>query len=326
MLAVSPAGMGQERSVSTLHVDPAFDADALHEAVFVGDLVLLTQVEAVTELVGYARASLAALFDPHRPEEAHEHLTPEEMAPILGRWKPAFIHDPEAQRLVKAIIVAAGLDPDRTYMDLPKPRTSFPVGHLTTGIAFAFPWHRDTWYAAPRQQVNWWLPVFDVRRENAMAFDVAQFGRAVPNDSAQFDYYRINEQRRTTATQVKTEVQSRPQAIDHDVAHELVVLPRPGQVLLFSGDHLHASIPNTSGRSRYSIDFRTIDRSCVERGRGAPAVDVECTGTALRDFLNVASRERLDESLVRSVAGDPPEGAVLVFDPADAVDGPAASR
>jgi hypothetical protein len=34
-----------------------------------------------------------------------------------------------------------GLPAEHTHFDLPKPRTSFPVGHLTTGVAFAFPWH-----------------------------------------------------------------------------------------------------------------------------------------------------------------------------------------
>jgi hypothetical protein len=47
--------------------------------------------------------------------------------------------------------------------------------HLTTGVAFAFPWHRDTWYSALRaRQINWWLPIFPVRDDNAMSFDPGQ--------------------------------------------------------------------------------------------------------------------------------------------------------
>ena len=154
---------------------------------------------------------------------------------------------------------------------MPKPRTSFPVGHLTTGVAFAFPWHRDVWYAAPSQQLNWWLPVFPVREDNAMAFDPDRFNAPVINNSGDFDYYACNVSRLTTAASVKTEAQVRPGAFDHNPANELIVLPAPGQVLLFSGAHLHRSLPNTSGLARYSIDFRTVHAPDVlaQRARGA---------------------------------------------------------
>ena len=105
------------------------------------------------------------------------------MAELLGEWKPRWIHAKRSRELVRAIIAEAGFEPEYTHYDVPKPRTSFPVGHLTTGIAFAFPWHRDVWYSAPAQQINWWLPVFPVRETNAMSFDLASFAQAVPNTS-----------------------------------------------------------------------------------------------------------------------------------------------
>ena len=66
-------------------------------------------------------------------------------------------------------------------------------------------------------------------------------------------------------------------------------------MLLFSGAQLHASTPNTSGRARYSVDFRTVNVPDLMAGRGAPLVDVHCTGTAIRDFINVADERRFDE-------------------------------
>jgi hypothetical protein len=125
----------------------------------------------------------------------------------------------------------------------------FSGGHLTTGVAFAFPWHRDVWYSAPAQQLNWWLPVFAVREDYSMSFDLQNFDRPVPNTSNIFDYYQNNAMRLTTATQVTRERQSRPAALDHKPLHDLIVLPAPGAILLFSGAQLHASVPNTSGRA-----------------------------------------------------------------------------
>jgi Phytanoyl-CoA dioxygenase (PhyH) len=235
------------------------------------------------------------------------------MAKILGVWKPRFIHSERSKKLVRAVIEEAGFPPEQTHYDLPKPRTSFPVGHLNTGVAFAFPWHRDVWYSAPRQQINWWLPIFPVREDNAMGFDPNGFARAVPNTSDGFDYYENNASRLTTASQVTKERQSRPGAIDHNPEQQLVILQAPGEVLLFSGAQLHTSTPNTSGRARYGVDFRTVFVPDLVAGRGAPLVDVNCTGTAIRDFVNVADESSFDEEFVVELFGAPPADAMLVF-------------
>jgi hypothetical protein len=299
-------------------VDPERSNAELRQQLYAGDLIVLTRLRALSDFVDYTREELTELFKPHDPEHVHEHIEPTEMAGILGRWKPRFIHSQQSKKLVRAVVEEAGFPADQTHYDLPKPRTSFPVGHLTTGVAFAFPWHRDVWYSAPAQQINWWLPVFPVRDDNAMAFDLKSFDQAVPNNSDAFDYYENNVSRRTTAAQVTRERQARPGALDHQAAQELVILPAPGEVLLFSGAQLHTSIPNTSGRARFSVDFRTVDVGDLLAGRGAPLVDAYCTGTSVRDFINVVDESRFDEETVVKLFGAPPPGAVLVFGGPDA--------
>jgi hypothetical protein len=299
-------------------VDPDVSSDDLRRQLYAGNLVILTRLQSLRDFVAYTREELTELFRPHDPENVHEHIEPPEMAEILGAWKPGFIHSERSRKLVRAIIAEAGFPADGTHYDLPKPRTSFPAGHLTTGVAFAFPWHRDVWYSAPAQQINWWLPVFPVRDDNAMSFDLASFDRAVPNSSDTFDYYRNNAARLTTAAQVTREVQARPGALNHHPGQELIILPAPGGVLLFSGAQLHASIPNTSGRARFSVDFRTVDVGDMIAGRGAPLVDAQCTGTAIRDFINVADERSFDEQTVIDIFGAPPADAMLVFGSADA--------
>ena len=299
-------------------VDLDVPADELRHKLYAGNLVLLTRLRSVSNFVEYTREQLTELFKPHDPEHVHEHIEPAHMAQILGSWKPGFIHSDRSKSMVCEIIREAGLPAEYTHYDLPKPRTSFPAGHLTTGVAFAFPWHRDVWYSAPAQQINWWLPIYAAREDNSMSFDLPSFDQAVPNSSNTFDYYRNNAQRLTTAKAVTEEKQARPGALDHKPVDDLVVLPAPGGVLLFSGAQLHTSIPNTSGRARYSVDFRTVDTRDLVAGRGAPLVDVECTGTAIRDFRNVADGSGFDEELVTRLFGAPPSDAMLVFSTAEA--------
>ena len=294
-------------------IDPAVPNDELRQTLYAGHLVILTRLQALRDFVDYTREELTELFKPHDPEHVHEHIEPGEMAKILSVWKPRYIHSERSKKLVRAVIEEAGFPAEETHYDLPKPRTSFPLGHLNTGVAFAFPWHRDTWYSAPAQQINWWLPIFPVRDDNAMSFDPASFDQAVPNTSDGFDYYQNNASRLTTATEVTREVQARPGAIDHQPDQELVILPAPGEVLLFSGNQLHASTPNTSGRARFSVDFRIVNVPDLLAGRGAPLVDAHCTGTAIRDFVNVADESSFDEDTVVKLFGAPPADAMLVF-------------
>jgi hypothetical protein len=297
----------------TLFVDPGVPAPLLRQSIYDGDLVVFTNLPSVTRFVDYTREQLAELFSPYDPECAHEHIEKAEMAQLLGSWKPRFIHSPRSKDLVCSIIREAGFSSEGTHYDVPKPRTSFPVGHLNTGIAYAFPWHRDVWYGAPAQQINWWLPVFAVRDDNSMRFDLQKFDRAVTNSSSEFDYYRNNTARLKTASQISDERQVRPAALNHTPVDELVVIPAPGAVMLFSGAQLHASIPNTSGRARFSVDFRTVDVAELSAGRGAPLVDTDCTGTAIRDFRRVADGAAFDEDFVIGLFGIPPSGSTLVF-------------
>lgn len=296
-----------------IYVDLDGSPAELRRVIYEGHLVIATRLPSVLRLVDHTREQLESLFRPHDPEHVHQHIDKFEMASKLSSWKPSFIHSPTTSALVCDIVREAGLPARGTHYDLPKPRTSFPLGHLNTGIAYAFPWHRDTWYGAPRQQINWWLPIYPLREDNAMTFDLGSFGQVVNNNSDQFDYYRNNLARLRTASQVTREEQVRPAALDHSPEDELVVLPRPGSVMLFSGAHLHASIPNVSGRARYSVDFRTVDVSDLMNGRGAPLVDAYCTGTAVRDFRNVANGSAFAEETVVRLFGDPPPNSMLVF-------------
>jgi ectoine hydroxylase-related dioxygenase (phytanoyl-CoA dioxygenase family) len=153
-----------------------------------------------------------------------------------------------------------------------------------------------------------------------MTFDLSKFDQPVANSSGEFDYYENNIARLSTASNVTREAQTRPAALGHPPASDLPVLPAPGQVLLFSGAQLHATVPNTSGRSRFSIDFRTVDATDLEDRRGAPVVDARCTGTAIRDFHRITDGAPIAEDFVRRHFGAPPDGSVLVFQGAESDD------
>ncbi len=70
-------------------------------------------------------------------------------------------------------------------------------------------------------------------------------------------------------------------------------------MIVFSGAQMHSTVPNTSGITRFSIDFRTVHFDDVVERRGAPNVDSECTGTTMGDYLRATDFVHVPESLIR---------------------------
>jgi hypothetical protein len=71
-----------------------------------------------------------------------------------------------------------------------------------------------------------------------------------------------------------------------------------GGVIVFSRAQMHSSVPNTSGETRFSIDFRTVHLDDVAGRVGAPNVDSHCTGTTMRDYLRMRDHARVPDDLV----------------------------
>jgi ectoine hydroxylase-related dioxygenase (phytanoyl-CoA dioxygenase family) len=210
-----------------------------------------------------------------------------------------------------------GIDVEKTYFDVPRLRTMTHGDYLTAGLAYAFHPHRDTWFSAPPCQVNWWIPVYDICPENTIAFHPLYWTQPLRNSSRDYNYYRWNaESRGEAAKQIKTDTRKQPQAEEPVTLDPHVRLVcKAGGIILFSGAYMHSTVPNASGRARFSIDFRSVHIDDVVARRGAPNVDSECTGTTLRDFLRASDLVRVPEDVAILYDQQPPSGGELIFDP-----------
>lgn len=284
---------------------------------YAGEIFVYDHLRSVADFAAFTREMVEAALAPHDPRHVHEALTPAELAPLLGRLKPAFTHHPEARRLVTRILEDLGTDLDDCHLDVPKLRTAYPTGHLTRGIAYAFPGHRDTWYGSPQAQINWWLPIYPLKADNALAFYPRHFSTPVANDSDRFNYYRRNVERKDAAKFIDEDPRVQPSAsgLSPDEP-QFRLLPEVGGIIVFSGAQLHATVSSPNSLSRYSVDFRTVSRADVERGLGAANIDTRCTGTALRDFRRGRDGAPMPEELARLLDPvGPGKDEVAVFEP-----------
>lgn len=95
-----------------------------------------------------------------------------------------------------------------------------------------------------------------------------------------------------------------------------LVVPAGG-IILFSGAQMHSSVPNTSGKTRFSIDFRVVNLDDVAAKRGAPHVDEECTGTTMRDYLRGTDFAHIPDNLVALYDDGTGGAGELLYKPAD---------
>ncbi len=267
---------------------------------YAGDLFVYSPGEGSSALCTLARQLSEEAFAPHDPQFAQDHMPAEEYAAILADLKPRFIHHPEAKAAIATLLGEVGCDTTKTYFDVPRLRTMASGDYLRAGLALQFHPHRDTWFSAPYAQLNWWLPVYEVAAGNSMAFHPRYFDKPVKNSSAGYDYDEWNRTgRKQAAQQIGKETREQPMPeepleLDPDVR---VVTP-VGGTLIFSGAQMHSTVPNTTGRTRFSIDFRTVNIDDLANGISAPNVDSACTGTTLRDFLQADDLSQIPDEII----------------------------
>jgi len=301
---------------AAVYFDRRMSDDERRQALYAGALFVYSPSPATERLCALGRSMIEAAFAPHDPRRIDCHLEKEECAAILAKLKPAFIHHPECKILLPQIVTELGGDVENIYFDVPRLRSAYPIDYLTSGIAYAFHAHRDTWYSAPMCQINWWLPIYEITPENCLAFYPRYFARVLRNSSEIYNYYEWNQKSRAEAAKhVRSDTREQPrlqEEIEHD---DLRLLLPPGGMVLFCGAHLHETVPNTSGVARYSIDFRTVHRGDVVAQRGAANMDSRCTGTTMRDYLRCSDLQRLPEDLIKSYDDGTEVGrAALIFD------------
>lgn len=285
--------------MTIVRTNPGTDDLVRRHRLYDGEVIVYPASPQSLALVSHARAMIVDAFGDRDPELAQFEMPVEEFAAVLADVKPRFIHHPDSKILIRELLLASGCDLGETYFDVPRLRTSTSDDYLTSGISYAFHPHRDTWYSAPFCQINWWIPIFAVVPENVMAFHPRYWDKPVLNGSRRYDYGEWNATGRVTAAQhVGRDTRDQPKPEEPiELDPNVRVVPDRGGVMMFSGNQLHSTVPNTSGRTRFSIDFRTINLADVASGTEARNVDSECTGTSMRDFLRADDFERVAEEV-----------------------------
>ncbi|MFT5166249.1 MAG: hypothetical protein ACI8P3_001480 [Saprospiraceae bacterium] len=299
--------------MNTIYFDNPTNGDKRREEIYNGQIYTYSPCKASLEFVAFAKSLIEEAFGGLDPITAQYHLPVEKYVAILSKLKPTFIHHPESKKFLQAMLREKNFDPELTYFDVPRMRSSTSDGYLTSGIAYAFHAHRDTWYSAPMCQINWWLPIYEVESGNVMAIHPKYFNQPIKNGSASYNYQEwAKTSRLNAANHIKEDTRVQPHPEEPlDLAEQLRVVSPPGGMTLFSAQHLHSSVANTTGKTRFSIDLRTVHLGDLRTIQGAKNIDAGCTGTTMMDYLRVSDLQSIPEEVIEAYMNGNPNKLLL---------------
>ena len=108
--------------------------------------------------------------------------------------------------------------------------------------------HRDTWASNIFHQINWWIPLHNVKENNSIYFIPKYFNQKVENNSKgwSFEKYKFSKNYSSTPFSnfkfKKGDIKS--------------IYLEFGDILIFSGNHIHGSL--LSNNKRLNLETRTI--------------------------------------------------------------------
>jgi hypothetical protein len=265
---------------------------------YAGEMLKFSGFAAMQALVTATRVFCEQGLAPKHPTQTYEQGRHGEHADCLNGLHRRYNVDAEIRRCWLQVFEAVGLKLEHTAGDrlFLRFQTHHPEeASRGTDVATApLPFHRDTWGSNLYAQVNWWAPVYAVDGTATMVLYPDFWSRPVKNTTASFELpavVRRNRETPRTRVNVNELIPSIEQAVQEKFARPVVI--EPGELIAFSGAHLHRSIPNTSGRTRVSLETRTVAIPDVLAGRGAPNIDGHARWMAPGWFKRFSDRESL---------------------------------
>jgi hypothetical protein len=243
----------------------------LGERIFAGDILVFRQVPALASLCREIDRRVREGLGDADPETAEARMTPDMFLARVRALRSHVRADKTLLRQFGEAVAQAALPPDDTYFDgLQLRLVPSNASHQARRIMPLAP-HRDSWGSNIPQQINWWTPLYPLAPTRSIVIFPEYWARPIANDSAQWDYHELK--RRMEEGRIEGYPVLPTATVPLRPEEGLAIVIEPGDLLCFSAAHLHGSIADDSGITRFSLETRTVSVSHVEAGIGAPNID-----------------------------------------------------
>jgi hypothetical protein len=254
------------------------------QSIFAGDVHVCSASPSISDLGDEARANLE-LYLGDDPPLAQQDLAEEAFTVLLERATQRLADQGLAMELMKAAMGDLGCDIKDLYVTRPIYSAVTGQGYLGPGAGGPRHPHRDTWYGAPRSQLNWWMPLYDLDGASNLAFHTRYWEWPITNSSSSFDFSQwISEVRRSR--EAVRQPLSEPRALSAlDLEPQVRVACPADGLMIFSSAHLYSIVPNDSLRTHFAMTWRTVSERDLVSGQGPSNVDALPRGSSIASFV-----------------------------------------
>jgi hypothetical protein len=283
--------------MSSVHVDSNLPYADRKEALYQGDIFTYSADLASENYCTFATDLLRDAFETDNPESAQANMTDEHFQGIIAALEHRFIHHAESRKFIQHVLLQRGCDSEKTYFD--SPRLTVVSGRKAVHGRLATGPHRDTWVGLPMCSVTWWMPVCNSELNHGIGIHPGYWKRPVKNGSNRFFPHTVTHEGNDSHPVHKSEVLLAREPIESDSRIGITV--RPSAMILHSGAQLQSSMPNLTGKTLFSLSFRTLNVDDLVKGRGAPNVDSACKELVLGDFIRLSDFSHISEKLIAKI-------------------------
>lgn len=277
---------------AVIHTMAAVSEAERNSRIYAGDIIIFRNFPMVAEFVDVLRERCVRYLG-HDPERVHERVPISTIEQAAEELRRTVRRDTAIAKAWGAALAEVGVDIEVSYGDGVIVRGQTPAEHSQHERLTPLAAHRDTWGSTVAAQTNWWAPLFATTPERTLALFPTYFERAIANNSAGWDYEKyLHEKKSDRAAPTYPRLPTATETPSWRDALPISLVP--GDLMCFSGAHLHASVPNTTNRTRLSFESRTANGTDVAAGRGAPNVDGDAVRGIRRMFKHLKTNRRLD--------------------------------
>lgn len=271
----------------------------LRRELYAGGIKIFKQLGSAIELCDYFVQNILPRNPALNARGATHANTPESERVMLCEM---FEADERATSLWKQIITEAKVHdrPKLACWDRVRLRVQQSDGGVdnvhdslnnTGRFSSTLPIHRDTWASNVMQQLNWWMPLLPIDENRTLKLYPAYFSQPVPNTTHSWSLDELRKHRKLGEAYPQLP-EFFPGGMTDEELRQLEedacpIVIDPGDVLVFSSSHLHGSVVNTCGLTRFSSEVRTVDAADVLNDVGAANVDGFSPGCHLKWFRSI---------------------------------------
>ena len=262
-------------------IDKILNLSEFKKDIFKGKIFVFKKSKIILDLVQEIKKNI--LIEYNGPLEKLHHL--DNCEEISSTLVTNLKKIPEFKKLFKIFLKEINFFHENSYWDQFRVRVAPAQNKFSYREASRINSHRDTWGTNIHQQINWWAPISSISETNTMIFYPDYFSKPVKNSTSTWDLNTYLEHRKREDFSYP----SAPQLLEElpQDASVLSVNIEPGEILCFSGCHLHSSSKEKSDNTRFSYEIRTICQDDLDNRREAPNTDCDLQWQFPKIFRNI---------------------------------------